>query len=241
MIGADKVIVLSKGLREVLIQLGVAEDQLVIVPNGVDSKIFCPREKHPQVLKQYGLEDKIVIGFIGSIRRIEGLSLLIKNLHQIIDRFSNIRVLLVGDGNEVVYLKKMVTDRKIDAFVTFTGRVDHDRILDYYSVVDIFIYPRIDARVNHKVTPLKPLEAMAMEKAVVASDVGGLSELVAEGENGLLFRTEDGDHLVRRCLDLIENPSFQKQMAKRARDWIVRNRDWSNVIKLYSDVYSELL
>ena len=240
MLGADRVVALSRQLRDEIIRKGVKEDRLFVVPNGVDTRIFSPREKHPTILKRYGLDKKVVFGFIGSIQRIEGLSLFLENLHRIINKTKNVRVLLVGDGDEVEHLKEITKENGLQKYVIFTGRISHDQILDYYSVVDIFLYPRINARVNHKVTPLKPLEAMAMEKAVVASDVGGLREFIEEGKNGLLFRVDDGDHLVRRCLDLLENPSFMKTLGKNARAWAVQERDWTKVIKLYNKVYSEL-
>ncbi len=241
MLEADKVVTISSLLKEEIVNKGVKESRLHVVPNGVDTGFFKPREKNPGLLKRYGLENRIVFGFIGSIRRIEGLALFLEHLHKLLAKIGDIKVLLVGDGDEVPHLWNIVDQQNLGELVIFTGRVNHDQVLDYYSVIDIFLYPRIDARVNQKVTPLKPLEAMAMEKVVVASDVGGLRELVVDGKNGLLFHVGDGDHLIGRCLELIENPSFRRTLATRAREWVVRERDWSKVIKLYNEVYEDLL
>lgn len=240
MLGADRVVTISEQLRDELIRKGVKEDGLFVVPNGVDTQIFKRRKKHSKILKQYKLGKKVVFGFIGSIRRIEGLSLFLENLSKIIGKTKDICVLIVGDGYEVDNLKKIIKENNLQEYVILTGQVNHSKILDYYSVIDIALYPRIDAKVNHMVTPLKILEAMAMEKVVVASDVGGLKELIEDGKNGLLFRVDDGDHLVKRCMDVIENPSILQTIGRNARAWAVQERDWGKVIKLYNEVYSDL-
>lgn len=241
MLEANKVVTISNQLKNELIQKGIPESRLAVVPNGVDTNIFQPREKNREIMIRYGLDHSIVFGFIGSIRKIEGLALLLENLRNIIRANKKIRVLIVGDGDELPTLKDVCKKNGILEFVTFSGRVNHDQILDYYSVMDILVYPRIDAKVNHKVTPLKPLEAMAMGKVILASDVGGLQELVESGQNGLLFRCGDGDDLVQQCLKLVDNPSLRNQISENARLWTVRNRDWADMIKLYNTLYSELL
>jgi len=240
MLGADRVVTISQQLKNEIVQKGVKSDHVFVVPNGVDTQIFSPREKHPEILNQYGLGNKIIFGFIGSIRRIEGLSLFLEYLPKLIDKKKEICILIIGNGDEVNHLEKITQNNNLQQYVIFTGQVNHDQILDYYSVIDIFLYPRIDAKVNHKVTPLKPLEAMAMEKAVIASDVGGLTELIKDGENGLLFHVGDGDHLVRRCLDLLENPLCLGPLGQRARKWVVKERDWAKIVNMYSWVYKKI-
>lgn len=240
MFGADKVVTISQQLKAALIDKGVAENRVFVVPNGVDTHIFSPRQKNPEILKKYRLQDKLVMGFIGSIRRIEGLSLFLKNLNRIIRRTKRLHVLIVGDGNDVSRLKEIIRLNYLQRQVTFVGRVEHNSVLNYYSVMDVLVYPRINARVNQIVTPLKPLEAMAMEKAVLASDVGGLRELIKDDNTGLLFHADDADDLVRKCLVLIEHPSLIKDLGQRARTWAIQEREWSKVIKQYEQVYSTI-
>ncbi len=241
MLGADAVVTISRQLRDELITKGVNKDNIHVVPNGVDTQIFKPQTKNKELLNQYGLDQKTVFGFIGSISRIEGLPLFLRHLPEIINKHKSVRVMLVGDGNEVSNLRRITSEYGLDDYVIFTGRINHDQILDYYSMIDIFVYPRIDARVNHKVTPLKPLEAMAMEKVVIASDVGGLKELIDHEKTGLLFKVDDGRSLVEKCLFALENDSFRSSIGKQARQYTVQERDWTKIIKLYNEVYSKLL
>lgn len=241
MLGAGAVVAISERLREDLIMKGVSKEKIYVVPNGVDTQIFKPVPKNRELVSRYGLDNRIVFGFVGSVRRIEGLSLFLECLPEIIKKHKTVRVMLVGGGDEVSKLREIVSEHGLHDYVIFTGAVDHNQILDYYSVIDVFVYPRIDARVNHKVTPLKPLEAMAMEKVVIASDVGGLRELVQDNVTGLLFRVDDGGHLIEQCLKVIENPQLRQTITNNARCWTAQERDWANVIKLYNSVYSKLL
>jgi glycosyltransferase involved in cell wall biosynthesis len=234
------VVAISEQLKEELILRGIDESKLWVVPNGVDLDTFSPREKDSKLLARYDLEGKIVIGFIGSIRKLEGLSLLLRHFPELTGPDDDVRLLLVGGGDEVAVLQELAGKLGIAGKVIFTGRVAHDEVLDYYSVIDIFVYPRIDSKVNQKVTPLKPLEAMAMRKAVVGSDVGGLRELIHEGVNGLIYRVDDGADLVRRCRELIENSSLRESLAHDARRWVERERDWKKIVLKYKELYADL-
>jgi glycogen(starch) synthase len=121
--------------------------------------------------------------------------------------------------------------------VRFTGLVPHDKILDYYSIMDVLVYPRIDARINQTVTPLKPLEAMAMGKVVLASDVGGLTELVQDGVTGLLFAPGDAHDLTEKILALAAQPELRNRLATQAQATVKKEREWSAIASRYSDVY----
>ena len=238
---AHRVVAISQQLKNDLMVKGIKEEKIFIVPNGVDTQLFSPRLKKPELIRKYGLVGTTVFGFIGSIRKIEGLGLFLKRFNELFQKNGNIRVMYIGDGEEEVKeLKSIVRQNGLEDKVIFTGRVAHDQILDYYAVIDIFLYPRINCKVNQKVTPLKPLEAMAMGKAVVASDVGGLKELVVDEKTGLLFRADDGAHLIQRCRDLLEHPELIHKLGDQARRWTIKERDWASVIKRYHDVYERL-
>ena len=149
--------------------------------------------------------------------------------------------MLVGAGDEIQRLKNLVDKFAIQDKVIFCGIVPHKDVMDYYSVIDIFIYPRVDARVNHMVTPLKPLEAMSMGKAVLASDVGGMKELINHERTGLLFRRNDKNDFVKKCLELLGDNNLRVRLGENARDWIKSNRDWSQIVKGYTQVYERCL
>jgi len=242
MTGADRVIAISESLREELIHKGVNAEKINVIPNGVDTENFTPRLKSQRLITQYELDDKLILGFIGSIRKIEGLSLVLRSLSNLKADSNKICFLIVGSGDdEISKLKNITTKLGLQDMVIFCGRVPHNEIQNYYSIMDILVYPRIDAKVNHKVTPLKPLEAMAMEKVVIASDVGGLKELVAHQKNGLLFKVENSDDFVDQVTSIAANRDAMIELGKKARQWVMQERDWNKIVPLYDNIYTELI
>src|SRR5690606_15938434 len=114
-----------------------------------------------------------------------------------------LRLLLVGGGPQETVIRNTIRDLKLTEAVILTGRVPHDTVQDYYNLVDIFVYPRLAMRLTDLVTPLKPLEAMAQGRLVVASDVGGHKELIRDGKTGVLFAAGEAKALAEAVNNLL--------------------------------------
>ena len=100
-------------------------------------------------------------------------------------------LLIIGSGEEETAIGNAIREYGAAGYVHIIERVPHEEIRRYYSVVDVMVFPRLSVRLTEMVTPLKPLEAMSLKKAVLASNVGGHRELVEHDDTGLLFRPED--------------------------------------------------
>ena len=192
---ADKITVICRGLKDDIIKRGIPEEKITIIPNGVDVESFKKQPPDEELIKKYSLSGCKVLGFVGTFFEFEGLELLIKAMHQIAQQKRDVKLLLVGGGRVEEKLKAMVTGLQLDDQVIFSGRVKHAEVNRYYSVIDVLVYLRISKRITELVTPLKPLEAMALEKIVIGSDVGGIKELVTDGYNGILFKAQSVDDL----------------------------------------------
>jgi glycosyltransferase involved in cell wall biosynthesis len=127
-----------------------------------------------------------------------------------------------------------------DGTVIFTGRVPHEQILDYYRLIDVFVVPRTNDRVSQLVTPLKPYEAMAMEKALVVSSVGALLEIVTDGETGRTFAPEDPLALAEVLEQLLDDPAQRTRLGRAARAWVSEHRTWSANGRRYRELYERL-
>lgn len=121
--------------------------------------------------------------------------------------------------------------------MSFPGWMPHDRIEEWYRKIDILVYPRKRNRLTELVTPLKPLEAMAKGKVILASDVGGHRELIEEGRNGFLFRSGDAGHLLQRLLELLDTAATWPQIGARARRFVEEQRSWKAAAATYAEVY----
>ncbi len=206
---ADAVIAICDGIKNDLLNRGVTEKKIHVVRNGVDCELFHPLEKCKELQRQLNCSGKTVLGFIGSFFNFEGLQDLIHAMKEIIRKDSNIVLLLVGAGQVDTELRKLTSELELEDNVIFTGRVSHEKVKDYYSIIDVLVYPRIKKRITELVTPLKPLEAMAMEKTVLMSDVGGLRELVDTDGSAHFFRAGDQENLVSQCLKLSSDKYLQ--------------------------------
>ncbi|NOQ14866.1 MAG: glycosyltransferase, exosortase A system-associated [Methyloprofundus sp.] len=239
---AQAVSCICDGLKQDIISRGIDKDKITIIPNAVDIEKFTFGQGASPVLKQeLGLEDKTVLGFIGSFYAYEGIPLILEALPEILKHQPNVRVLFVGGGPQEQVIKDKVKQLELESYVIFTGRVPHDQVQDYYRLVDIFIYPRLAMRLTDLVTPLKPLEAMAQGRLVVASDVGGHKELIKDQQNGVLFKANDVSSLAACTLDLLENSQQWDEMRQAGRLYVEQERNWPKSVGNYQQVYAGLL
>ncbi|MBM9538521.1 TIGR04063 family PEP-CTERM/XrtA system glycosyltransferase [Desulfobulbus alkaliphilus] len=223
---ADAVVVICRGLRDDLLQRGIDQHKIHVVQNGVDHTVFQPIPPDQDLKIQLGLQDKIIIGFIGSFFHFEGLQDLIKAMPAIVSANKDIVLLLVGAGQVERQLQESVRNLGLAERVVFTGKVPHEQVGRYYSIIDLLVYPRISKRITELVTPLKPLEAMAMEKAVLMSDVGGLLELADGERTASFFKAGDIADLAAKCLDLCADKEQRVELGQRARANVITKWGW---------------
>ena len=179
---------ICEGLRGDIIARGVPSEKLTIIPNAIDRHAFRGAgAPDPALVARLGIAGKTVLGFFGSFYFYEGLHLLLQALSLLQQRRPDIVALLVGGGPEDARLQAMARDLELDGSIVFAGRVAHDEMQLYYDLADLLVFPRISMRPTELVTPLKPLEAMAQERIVVASNVGGHRELIRDRETGYLL------------------------------------------------------
>jgi len=238
---ADGVVCICEGLRQEISRRAPGQ-KVSVVQNGVNTNFFVPREKSRDLMQRYQTQGKTVVGFIGSFFTFEGLADLIHSIARIKKEVKGVVLLLVGTGIEDQNLRNLAHELGLNGnSAIFAGKVPHEEVQDYYSIMDILVYPRISKRITELVTPLKPLEAMAMEKTVLVSDVGGLRELVSEGQNGFVYQAGNVHDLTEKLVYLAGHPEHCREIGRRARQDMQKYRDWSVISREYESIYSELL
>jgi len=237
----DAVVTICQGLKEEIVRREVSDKKIYVIPNGVDTAKFTPLDKDPELIKRYNLKDRVVLGFIGSFFAFEGLQYLIKAMPKILAGEKKVTLLVVGAGEQEDILRNLVSNLQLGNSIIFAGQVSHDKILKFYSVMDILVYPRIGSRLTHLVTPLKSLEAMSMQKAVIGSDVGGIKELIKDGKTGLLFKAGNIDDLADKSLDLIHSKEKREELGRQARIDMIENRNWFKIIPDCLKIYEKLI
>lgn len=238
---ADAVTTICEGLRSDIVSRGNPEEKVTVIPNAVDPEDFrSDVTADESLVVSLGLQGKTVLGFIGSFYAYEGIPLLLEALPVVQEARPDIALLLVGGGPEEGKIRQCIDDLGLEKSVVMTGRVPHNEVQNYYNLVDIFVYPRLSMRLTDLVTPLKPLEAMAQGKLVIASDVGGHRELIEPGKNGYLFCANDAADLARMLGWAMSVEGHWGELIAAGRDYVETQRNWQASVDRYRAVYGAL-
>jgi len=230
----NKVVTISDGLKSDLIARGLNPAKISTIPNGIDMQSFHPQPKSTELLEKYHLNGDLVLGFIGSFFQFEGIDLLVALMSKL--HHKSVKMLLVGEGESYSNIKKMITAAGLTHKIILTGKVPSQQIMEFYSIIDIFIYPRKSERITELVTPLKPLEALAMKKNVVISDVGGLRELIP-ANLCISFKASDVHDLHAKVENLVSNFELRQRLIEQSYQYI-QGRDWTHIVSEYQKIYN---
>lgn len=232
----QKVITVSLALAENLIKTHhIPENKIIIIYNGVDYRTFQPGPPCPNLKKELGLPDNIlIIGTVARLIKEKGIEQIIE-CSQIIKRLrKDVFFLIVGDGPHRSYLEKTVYDHRLDDRIIFIGyRKDIGELL---KIMDIFVLPSLSEGLG-----IALLEAMAMEKPVIGTNVGGISEIIANEENGYLFPPGNINELAEKIVSLIEQPQKRQQFAIQGRKFIEEKFSLKEMIAKTEELYLNIL
>jgi PEP-CTERM/exosortase A-associated glycosyltransferase len=238
----EHIVTICEGLRAEITSRSLDPESITVVPNSVDFKRFhhtAPRDVAEA--ERLDLTPGKTFGFIGTFFPYEGLDVLMRAVPVIRAREPRARFVIVGDGPDAAKIRALARDLAIEDAVVSVGRVRQADVERYYDLIDVAVYPRLSTRVTELVTPLKPLEAMAKGKVLVASDVGGHREMVFPGRNGILFRAGDPISLADACLGLLSRPGDWDTIRDNGRRYVREVRNWERTVAIYDELYSRLL
>lgn len=232
---ADAIVAVSSILKENILSYGIPEEKVYFLPNGVDIDKFNPDISGNRVQEKYGLQNKVVIGFVGTLVVWHNLDILIDVMRDVIKKIPNIHLLIVGDGFYREPLERQIESLKLKDYVTFIGRVPYERVPEYINAIDIAVY------LSNHAYALKIPEYMAMGRAIISSNVGQISEVIRDGENGMLVQPGDKKQLVETLISLATDLELRTELGKKARKTIEDNnytwgRNVDKVCKIYKQV-----
>lgn len=233
-----QVVTLAPAMRDALIERGIATEKISLAPNAVDPAMFPERPRDDRLATQVGIgRGELVVGYISSFVPYEGIDVLIDGIARVRDRGVVAKGLLVGDGPMRSQLERQVRELALEANVIFTGRVPHDQIAAYYSIIDVFVVPRTNASVCRLVSPLKPFEAMAARRAMIVSGTPVLREIVGNGRYGRVFEPENAEDLAVQIALLAADSRAREVLGDDARSHVLAHHTWSRNAERYRQVY----
>ena len=238
---ADAVVCISQTLKQEAISRGVEEAKITVVTNAVESDIAENNTKgetyeNSVTTLNRGKSTK-VIGYIGSLREMEGVDLTAQAVARLKSDGHDVRLFVLTSQAGQLELKQYCDSLGLDDDAVIVGPVPHEQVGPFYDLIDIFVVSRPDTRVTRLVTPLKPFEAMAMGKAVIASKLPALEEIIEDGKTGLLYEPGSVDSLSDAILACLNEDDLAENLGHKAKEWVMNNRTWNSVVKNYQAAY----
>lgn len=234
---ADHVITIAEGMRDEIVARGIPAEKVSVVPNVVDAERFAPRDADPGLTRKYGLEGRPVLGYISNLGPREGIDHLVRAVAILRNAGVDVACLIVGEGPMGGPLGELVSELGLADHVVLTGPVENRLIEDYYAMIDIFVVPRIDDLASRLVVPLKPLEAMAMERPILAADLPALRELVATDERGEVFPPGNEEALATAARALVDDEARRVRLGRAGRNWVLAERTVEANARRYAEAF----
>lgn len=238
---SDRVLTICESMKAELVSRGIPSGKIGIIPNAVDSEQFKPVERSAVLAEKFQITGIPTFGYVSNMDHYrESQETLILALASLKKRGLSTKCILVGGGPRMDILKEMASSEGVSDDVIFTGSVDHEEIDQYYSLIDLFVVPRIRERAATYVTPLKPFEAMAQRKPVLTSDLPALLEITDAPARGLSFVAGDSESLADLIESVLNDADTRSRIAESGYQWVVSERTWKSNGLRYVEEFSKL-
>lgn len=239
----NKVICVTKGIKKELSKrYNINKNKFEVIPNGANMKLFFPSDKNICRKKNLIPDDKFIVGFVGSFAPWQGLDFLIDSINKIkLQGYSDILYILVGDGEMMQKLRKKVTKYNLENDIIFTGKIPYSKVGIYINSFDIAIAPFTTKGSSALGSPLKLFEYLSCQKPLISSDVDGVTEIIKEGNCGLLYEAGNINQLSKQIIFAYNNRTQLLNMGKNGRKLIEKKYGWNKIaMKLEFTIKSNL-
>lgn len=217
---SDVVIVVSSAMKAKILELGIKPTiPIKVIPMGVNVRRFSPASYDP-VLKEQLVGQGPFLLYIGRLTEKKGVEYLIKSMPTIIQRYSQVKLVIIGDGEIREKLENVVALSKVAKHIVFLGPVAHDDLPRYFATADLFISPSIVAQDGDREgLPVTFMESLACGCPVITTCLPGNTDLIIEGENGYLVHQKDSQDIANKVIMALSTPTRfdKKHMINKIR------------------------
>ena len=243
---ADEVIVIGQNLMNEVVGRNLRVDSPKMIPNAVgrnmashplDFEHPLPESVNELVNRLRLKESTIVVGYIGSLRALEGVDYTAKAVANCVSDGLDIRFLVCSSKANQTQLRNLCSDLGIENLSFIEGPYPHDEIVHFYDLIDIFVVSRPDTNVTRIVPPIKPLEAMIRQKPTVVAHLPALCEIIDHRVTGMTFPAEDVDALSTVISELVSNPDLRNILGQASRQYVLNQRTWPMIVHNYQEIY----
>jgi len=218
---ADRVVAVSSFTRNYLVErIGLREERVEVVPNGVDLDRFRPAPKNPVLIERYGLAGKRVLVTIGRQIERKGIDMTLRALPKIIAAHPDAHYLVVGQGTGLAENEAIAAEVGIADHVTFAGGVAEEELVDHFNLADLFVMAnRTLSNGDTEGFGLVFLEANACGKAVIGGRAGGVVDAIDDGRSGLLVDADGPDEIAAAVCRVLGDPELKRNLEEGAVAW----------------------
>jgi glycosyltransferase involved in cell wall biosynthesis len=220
----NKIVVLSEWSKKRINTLGgIPLSKILVFPSGTDTGLFYPMEKESSC-RRLKLDSSLsYIGFIGSFFAYQGVDILIDAASLVLNRFHNVRFLLVGDGPMRTIWETIVQEKGLRDHFIFTGHVPYRNVPNYIGAMDVCVAPH--HRETNQASPVKLFDYMASGRPIVASDIEVVREIVADSGCAVLVAPNRAEDIAKAIITLLKDDNLQKDLSVKGRDYAVDHYD----------------
>ncbi len=229
---ADRVVTVGEAVRQYMIrEKGIHPQKVLAIPSGVDVNKFNPERVKDDLREELGISpDVLVFGTAAILRQNKGHRVLLEATPKILRSFPTARLLLAGDGPQKENLLRILAEKQLQGTVIMPGFLeDMPRVL---NSMDVFVFPSLE-----EAFPNAVIEAMAMEKPIVATRVGGIPDIVEEGQTGYLVEPGDADGIADRVIKLLGDKNLRSTMGRKGRQFALSRGSQQVMIQKLEELY----
>lgn len=230
----NKVITVSHFAKKKLVEIGIPENKIVVIPNGVDPVKFNSRLDSSLIRKKHNLKNKKVILTVARLGEHKGHANVIRALPQVLEKVPSSIYLVVGSGEKEGRLKGLVKELGLEDKVIFTGEVEKEKLPLYYMACDVFIMPS-----DIEGFGIVFLEANACGKPVIGGRTGGISDAIIDGETGLLVDPLDITQIAEALVRLLTDPKHAQKLGEKGRERVERELNWQEMARKIKRIIHE--
>lgn len=232
----------SKMVKSYLVDWGVPKQRIFIIPNGANPKYFELIQDKDRLKLNLGwsLENLYVV-YTGSLHVWYGLRKFLYAIHRHLLEMSNIKIIIIGDGQDMDQLISLRNSLSLTDCVYFLGRLSKEEIPTYLAAADILIAPYQNLPIGFFGSPIKLFEYLISGTALIASDLGQIPEIIEHKKTGLLYNSESKDDLVEKIILLANNDSLREKIGKNGRNLALNKYTWKHNAQRIEKIYKKAL
>ena len=221
---ANHIVTVGNGYRENILGKVDCADRISVVTNGVDSDMFSPQESSSEFRSTYGLTDKFVCSYVGTIGMAHGLSVVVRAAKKLKDQHrEDIVFCLVGDGASRASIEKQVQECGVEDLVRFTGRLPKSAMPKVLASSNCLLVHLKKTDLFQTVIPSKIFETMAMNRPLIMGVAGASAKIVEASGSGIQIEPENDQQLTEAVVKLCDSPDFYQQLCTQGRSFVTEN------------------